>query len=136
MLPNCRQSFVDQKGRFSRRRFFEFGTGAFATAGVLAGVKAPSAAHNTKESVDVAGPDSAPIMGKIALEEHFSFAETVEGSYGACGGAWCHLSPERGTHNGFLPEQKAGLAAGTTKGPRDHPAGDTESHTIRFFPGK
>jgi predicted TIM-barrel fold metal-dependent hydrolase len=78
---------IDQKGRISRRRFFEFGTGALATAGVLAGVKAASAAHNAEESVDAARPDSAPIMGKIALEEHFSFAETVEGSYGASGTA-------------------------------------------------
>src|ERR1700739_3183913 len=52
----------------------------------------------------------------------------------AGGPAWCHLSPERGTQNGFLPEQKAGLATGTAKGLRDHPAGDTESHTMRFFP--
>ncbi len=45
------------------------------------------------------------------------------------------LESERGTQNGFLPEQKAGLATGTAKGLRDHPAGDTESHTMRFFPG-
>ena len=53
----------------------------------------------------------------------------------AGGPAWCHLSPERGTQNGFLPEQKAGLATGTAKGLRDHPAGDPEAHTMRFFPG-
>ena len=78
---------IDQKGRITRRRFFEFGTGALATTGVLAGVKVASAAHNAEQTVETARPDSAPIMGKIALEEHFSFSETVQGSYGASGTA-------------------------------------------------
>jgi hypothetical protein len=69
---------INQKGRITRRGFFRHGAGALATAGVLAGVNAARAARDQGENVDAAKPESAPMTGKIAMEEHFALSETID----------------------------------------------------------
>ena len=75
----------NQKGRISRRGFIERGAGALATAGVLAGVNAASAANDPSKKVGATEADSPPTAGKIALEEHFGLSETVVTGYVASG---------------------------------------------------
>ena len=73
---------IDQKGRLTRRRFFERGARALAAAGLLAGgVDATEVAPDTGKKLDTATPDSAPMPGKIALEEHFALPGTIPDSY-------------------------------------------------------
>jgi predicted TIM-barrel fold metal-dependent hydrolase len=74
---------MDQKGRITRRAFFEGSLGAVATGGILAAVN-PAAALGVREQ-QATKSDSAPVSGKIALEEHFVFSETLDASYGAAG---------------------------------------------------
>lgn len=73
---------IDQKGRVTRRRFFERSAGALAAAGLLAGgVDATEVAPDSGKKLDTAKPDSAPMPGKIALEEHFALPGTINASY-------------------------------------------------------
>ena len=60
---------TNRKDRITRRGFLELGSAALATAGLLGDSKAATAALET------ANPDSAPMTGKIALEEHFVLPE-------------------------------------------------------------
>lgn len=76
---------IEKKGRIARRDFFGLGVGAVATVGALSDVSAARAADHEKEKGDGAKLDSAPSHGKIALEEHFDFAETENLSYAAAG---------------------------------------------------
>lgn len=68
-----------ETGGITRRAFFESGVGAVAAAGVLTAVN-PVAALGVSEQ-EVAKPHAAPFTGKIALEEHFGTAETMDASY-------------------------------------------------------
>src|SRR5690242_17260780 len=73
---------IDQKGSVTRRRFFERSAGALAAAGLLAGgVSAAEGAPDPGQNLDAAKPDSAPVPGKIALEEHFALPGTIDASY-------------------------------------------------------
>jgi hypothetical protein len=85
-------SFPAQKGdpawkqliqgiRFTRRGFLELSSAALATAGLLGDANAANATPVAGNAVDPAKPDSAPITGKIALEEHFVLPETADTSY-------------------------------------------------------
>lgn len=67
-----------RKDRITRREFLELGS--LASAGVLAS-GSPAIAAPTSGSPDPAKIDSAPVNGKIALEEHFAFPENVDTSY-------------------------------------------------------
>lgn len=70
------------KGEITRRGFFERSAGALATAGILAGgVDANEVAPDPGKKLDSAKPDSAPVPGKIALEEHFALPGTIPDSY-------------------------------------------------------
>jgi len=65
--------------RITRRGFLECGSGALAGAG-LAGMDM----HSTlkwENAMDTAKPNTEPLTGKIALEEHFVLAETMDTSY-------------------------------------------------------
>ena len=75
---------TELKGGITRRAFFEGSVGAVATAGIL-GAVSPNAALGITEQA-AAKSDSAPVPGKIALEEHFAFSEALDVSYGAAGG--------------------------------------------------
>ena len=73
---------LDRKGWVTRRRFFERSAGALATAGLLSGgADATEAAPDPGKNSDTAKPDSAPVPGKIALEEHFALPGTIPDSY-------------------------------------------------------
>jgi hypothetical protein len=63
------------KGRITRRGFFERSAGVLATAGILGGIGAAKAVPDSDKNGDVAKNDSAPMTGKIALEEHFAFPD-------------------------------------------------------------
>jgi hypothetical protein len=71
----------NQKDRISRRGFLELGSAALATAGILGDAKAVDAAPMGEHAVDTPQPESAQAAGKIALEEHFALAETIDTSY-------------------------------------------------------
>jgi len=75
----------NQLNRITRRDLFKWGVGTVAAAGALAGVNAADTAHNPRDKAESAKPDSAPVPGKIALEEHFDFSETENRSYAAAG---------------------------------------------------
>lgn len=74
-----------RKGRITRRGFLELGAGAVATVGALSDVNPTNAMDRDREKAVGAKPDSAPVPGKIALEEHFGFSETESFSYAAAG---------------------------------------------------
>lgn len=71
----------DNNRQITRRGFLQFGSAAALTsAGVAAGKRLDFLA--TAEA-----PATVPLVGKIALEEHFDFAETAGASYAAPGSA-------------------------------------------------
>src|SRR5438876_4051935 len=73
---------VHHKGEITRRGFFERSAGALATAGILTGgLDATEAVPDLGKKLDTAKPDSAPVPGKIALEEHFALPGTIPASY-------------------------------------------------------
>ena len=72
---------INQKGRITRRGFFELSSGAIAAAGILAGIVSAEATPDPGKNVDPAKADSAPITGKIAFEEHFALPGTIDASY-------------------------------------------------------
>ena len=73
---------TNPKNRITRRGFLELGSAAFATAGLLADVDAAKAAPEPGQKVEPAKPDSVPMTGKIALEEHFALPEFVDTGHG------------------------------------------------------
>lgn len=85
---------IDQKSQITRRGFLERGAGAFAVAGVLATVNSAQVTSDSPEQARGATSDSALMRGKIALEEHFVFSETLDASYGAPGGPEFRLQLE------------------------------------------
>src|SRR5204862_7001606 len=53
-----------------------------AAAGLLAGgANATEVAPDSGKMLDMTKPDSAPMSGKIALEEHFALPGTIDASY-------------------------------------------------------
>ena len=73
---------IHHQGEITRRGFFERSAGALATAGILTGgLDATEAVPDLGKKLDTAKPDSAPVPGKIALEEHFALPGTIPDSY-------------------------------------------------------
>ena len=72
---------IDRRSQITRRGFLELGSAALATAGLLGDANAADATPVAGVAVDTAKPDSAPTIGKIALEEHFVLPETADTSY-------------------------------------------------------
>jgi len=70
---------MNQKGRVTRRGFFELSSRASATAGMLAGAAAAQNLSDSKKA-DVI-PGSGLMTGKIALEEHFALPGAIDASY-------------------------------------------------------
>jgi gamma-resorcylate decarboxylase len=75
----------NQENRITRRDLFKWSVGTVAAAGALAGASAADAASDSHEERATVPTESAPIAGKIALEEHFDFPETENRSYAAAG---------------------------------------------------
>src|SRR6266849_8754040 len=76
-----RMGTIDRRNQITRRGFLELSSAALATAGLLGDANAGNATPVAGNAVDTAKPDSAPITGKIALEEHFVLPETADTSY-------------------------------------------------------
>jgi 2,3-dihydroxybenzoate decarboxylase len=77
---------IDQNGGVTRRTFVGRGLGAFGAVGVLSSVSTAAGAQGSGKKIDNPGADSAAITGKIALEEHFSVPESVDGGYSEASG--------------------------------------------------
>jgi len=75
----------DQSRRTTRRGFIASGAGALAL-GTIIGDTA-NASSNPRQKKQSGQPDSVSTIGKIALEEHFSFSEILDSSYAALRGA-------------------------------------------------
>jgi predicted TIM-barrel fold metal-dependent hydrolase len=84
-----RMELTNHEDRITRRSFLELSSAALATVGVLAGGQAATAASDLEDKLDRDKADAAPMIGKIALEEHFALSETVNTSY-----AKADLTPE------------------------------------------
>jgi gamma-resorcylate decarboxylase len=80
---------TNHEDRITRRSFLELSSAALATVGVFAGGDSATAASDLGDKLDRDKADAAPTIGKIALEEHFALAETVNTSY-----AKLDLTPE------------------------------------------
>jgi len=72
---------MNRRSQITRRGFLELSSAALATAGLLGDANAANGDALAGNAVDTAKPDSAPIAGKIALEEHFVLPETADTSY-------------------------------------------------------
>lgn len=72
---------INPRNQITRRGFLELSSAALATAGLLGDANAANATPVAGNAVDPAKADSAPITGKIALEEHFVLPETADTSY-------------------------------------------------------
>jgi 2,3-dihydroxybenzoate decarboxylase len=66
--------------RITRRGFLECGSAVLASAGLVGNGYAESVLRG-EIVLDSVKPSSEPLAGKIALEEHFVLAETIESSY-------------------------------------------------------
>ena len=83
---------LDRKGSVTRRKFFASSAGALAATGLLTGgVSATEGAPHTGKKFDTAKPDSSPLPGKIALEEHFALPGTIPDGYTSLPTAECRL---------------------------------------------
>src|SRR5690242_12272308 len=75
---------IEKDGRMTRRDFFAGSGRVFAGAGLLATANSANAAN--VRALETVNSGSGPMLGKIALEEHFVIPETLSASYGAPGG--------------------------------------------------
>jgi gamma-resorcylate decarboxylase len=71
---------TNPRGLITRRGFLECGSAALAGAGLIGNSYASKSALSSESTPGSAELSSAP-LGKIALEEHFVLAETIETSY-------------------------------------------------------
>ena len=71
----------------TRRGFIGLSASALAAQRMLGDASAAQAPSNAAPQKQLPSPDSVPMTGKIALEEHFALAEMVDSSYAALRGA-------------------------------------------------
>jgi hypothetical protein len=72
---------TNPEGRVTRGGFLERSSAALASAGLIGSVYAAKSALSSESMVDSPQPTAVPPAGKIALEEHFVLAETIDTSY-------------------------------------------------------
>jgi 2,3-dihydroxybenzoate decarboxylase len=72
---------TNPEGRVTRGGFLERSSAALASAGLIGSVYAAKSALSSESMVDSPKPTAVPPAGKIALEEHFVLAETIDTSY-------------------------------------------------------
>lgn len=65
------------KGRITRRGFLELGSVALASTRLIGDAKATITSLGHQGTAQTTKPDSGPMMGKIALEEHFGLPESA-----------------------------------------------------------
>ena len=80
---------TDAQGRITRRGFLERSSAALASAGLIGNASAANSVFSSDGTVESTKPSVLPLASKIALEEHFVLAETMDTSY-----AVRDLSPE------------------------------------------
>src|SRR5215469_1710232 len=68
-------------GRITRREFLACSSAALASVGLLGHESVANTALNPERAVTNVESGTMPVAGKIALEEHFVLAETIETSY-------------------------------------------------------
>ena len=68
-------------GRITRRGFIEGSSAALANAGLIGNAYAGTSALSSESTAESVKPDVVPLVGKIALEEHFVLAENIDTSY-------------------------------------------------------
>ena len=72
---------INPEGRIPRRGFLGLSSAALASAGLIGSANAGKSPPSPESRLDDAKPDAVPLVGKIALEEHFVLAETIDTSY-------------------------------------------------------
>src|SRR5215470_15173843 len=72
---------INLEGRITRRGFLELSSAALASAGLIGNANAGKSPPSAESPVESAKPDAGPLVGKIALEEHFVLAENIDTSY-------------------------------------------------------
>jgi hypothetical protein len=72
---------TDPERRTTRRAFLGRSSAAWAATGLIGNVYGEESGMSTASGADTARLTAAPAAGKIALEEHFALAETVDTSY-------------------------------------------------------
>src|SRR5215470_2951804 len=72
---------INLEGRITRRGFLELSSAALASAGLIGNANAGKSPPSAESPVESAKPDAGPLVGKIALEEHFVLPESIETSY-------------------------------------------------------
>jgi len=72
---------TNPEGRITRGGLLERSSAALANAGLIGNVYAAKSALSSESMVDSPKPNAVPPAGKIALEEHFVLAETIDTSY-------------------------------------------------------
>lgn len=68
-------------GRITRRGFLERSSVALASAGLIGNAYAAKSVLSSESALESAKPSAESLAGKIALEEHFVLAETIDTSY-------------------------------------------------------
>jgi hypothetical protein len=76
-------------GAITRRGFLEGGSAALASVGLVGNAYAAESVLNPNSVLDSTNSTSEPLGGKIALEEHFVLAETMDTSYAVIWPADC-----------------------------------------------
>ena len=72
---------IDPEGRMTRRGFLELSSAALASAGLIGNANAGTPPPSAESTANSAKPDTVPLVGKIALEEHFVLPEHIDTSY-------------------------------------------------------
>src|SRR5262249_10945080 len=72
---------TNPEGRITRRGFLECGSAALTSVGLIGNAYAGGPLLSSESVLDNTKPNSEPLLGKIALEEHFVLAESIEASY-------------------------------------------------------
>ena len=72
---------INLEGRITRRGFLELSSAALASAGLIGNANAAKSHLSANSAAESAKPDAEPLVGKIALEEHFVLEENIDTSY-------------------------------------------------------
>ena len=72
---------TNPKVGITRRGFLERSSAGLASAVLIGNVDAANPALGSESMVESLKPAAVPLAGKIALEEHFVLAETIDSSY-------------------------------------------------------
>src|SRR5215831_18149803 len=72
---------TNPEGGITRRGFLERSSATLASVRLIGNVYAAESLLSSERMVDSPKPTAVPLTGKIALEEHFVLAETIDTSY-------------------------------------------------------